>query len=189
MPTLTDAQKALLAEHGAEAKLALEINTATPLRYCSYDDPVQIDSNWYSPWNMDGDPIEITSPFSARTVVRLADQDGDLRTAWYSEQWSELAVEVHVLLRKPGTTWTEIISIDWKCEYCSFDRHANFFAHLYAAVGHRQRAGLVLGTRAEFEYAPEPGESVRVNDNAIHFPDVGAGRRVWRSATRWTGGG
>ncbi|GEM_PF-4780887 len=170
MPTLTDAQLAALALPDHEAKLAVEIGTTTPLRYCTGLDPVQVGSDWYAPRSIWYDALAITSPSESQTSIVFDDLDNTLRVAWYSERFSAKDVSVYLLVRNVGDAdWTTTLSVLWKCRACKYTRDGKFIVDLYGAAGLRPRAGLRVGTRSEFEYAPEPGEAIRFRQVGVTF--------------------
>lgn len=170
MPTLTSTQLEALALRDHEAKLAVEIDTASPLRYCTGINPVQVGSDWYTPRAIWYDLFKIAAPGDTVTSLTFDDLDNELRVAWYSERFSAADVTVYLLIRNIGeVTWTTTLSVVWKCRACRYTRDGKFIVDLYGAAGMRPRAGLRVGTRSEFEYAPEPGEAVRFRQVGITF--------------------
>jgi len=167
---LSAGQLVLLQDEHTEAKLAVDIDITSPLRYCSGDDAIKVGANWYTPRPLEGDRFSLADPRSARTYVDIADHDGVVRAAYYAERFSGEAVTVYVYLREPPVrTWTQIVSIAWACEYCEDVGDGWFRVNLFAASGHRKRAGLRVGTRSEFHYAPEPGEVLSIGGEPAHF--------------------
>ena len=159
----TAAQLALLQDEHTEAKLAVDIAITSPLRYCTGTDAIKIGANWYTPRPLEGDEFALADPRSARVSITIGDQDGTVRTAYYAERFSEFTVTVYLLLREPPTqTWAEVVSVAWACENCEDVGDGWFRVNLSGASGHRQRAGLRIGTRSEFNYAPEPGETLHI---------------------------
>jgi len=132
-------------------------------RYCSGTDAVKIGDDWYTPRPLEGDEFALADPRSARTSITIGDQDGVVRTAYYAERFSGSTATVYLLLRKPPVqTWSQVTSVAWKCENCEDVGDGWFRVNLSGASGHRQRAGLRIGTRSEFNYAPEPGETLHI---------------------------
>ena len=104
-----------------------------------------------------------------------------------TERFSDCAVDVHILLREPpDKTWTVCTSVEWVCEYCYYSEAAEFVLQLYAAAGHRPRAGLVVGSRSAFEYAPEPGETIIFGASAITYSTVVHYYDEFGRLIRWT---
>lgn len=173
MQAYTAAQRSLLDARDDQVKMCIEIDDTTPLRYCTGDDPVQVDSDWYDPRGMTFSRFDMTTPMSAKTSVTINDHDGDIRTQWYT---SKLDADAKVvwLLRDIDGSWTAVLTIEWHVDSCSFDDKGRFTVTLSAASGTRPRAGGAIGTRSEFPYAPEPGEAMRLGSSGIVFrPGIG----------------
>ena len=151
---LTATQIAALSEGLAVAKLAIEVDATSPLRYCSGQNPVQVGGDWYAPRWVDGSVFELTSPQNAKAQVRIDDRDKVLETAWYSDRFSGYDVTINVLLRTPPEkAWTLATSVVWQCEKAEPVRGV-MNIRLHAAGGHRQRWGLVIGNTSRFPWAP-----------------------------------
>ena len=163
MQTFTAIQRALLDARDDQVKMAIEIDDSTPLRYCTGADPIQISSDWYDPHQMKFKKIALTDPRTSRTVVNFDDFDKVMRTQWYSTKL-DAAATVYWFLREDDGTWTNVLTVEWSVEECSFDRSGRFFVSLSAAAGSRPRAGGAIGTKNEFPYAPEPGEALRLGE-------------------------
>jgi hypothetical protein len=178
MQAYTAAQRALLDAPDHRLKMCLEIDDTTPLRYCTGNDAVEVDSTWYDPMpTMSFDKIALTNPRSAKTAVVLDDSQsgkaGAIKTQWYTSKLDADAT-VTWLLRESDGTWTSVLEIEWHVDSCSFNDRGAFTVTLSAAAGTRPRAGGGIGTRSEFPYAPEPGEAMRLGNHGITFrPGVG----------------
>jgi hypothetical protein len=171
MLEFTSEQEALFLSPTAEQKLAVEIGTTTPQRFCSGTSPVTIASNLYRPKVLSGNRFDLTGPRQARTRLQMADVDGALRTYNYlTQRFSGKAVDVHILLREPPTkTWTLCVSVEWTCEQTFYTDEGIFVIQLFAAAGHRPRAGLEVGTRAAWAYAPDANETIKIKGSSVHF--------------------
>ena len=164
MQTFTAIQRALLDARDDQAKMAIELDDSTPLRYCTGADPIQISSDWYDPHQMKFNKIALTDPRTSKTTVKLDDMDKVIRTQWYSTKLDASAT-VFWFLRNDDGTWENVLTVEWSVEEGSYDRNGNFFVSLSAAAGSRPRAGGAIGTRSEFPYAPEPGEAMSLGDS------------------------
>ena len=178
MRTFTAAQWALLLSEAQAAKLCLKIARVVEddLLYCSGQNPVTVDAEDYTPRDMDFDALALGDPSTTGFNVTLDNADNVVRTAWVAERFSGASCLLTLLLRYvTGGAWVEVYQVDWKCRYGAHDGEASFAIELHAAVGFRPRFGLIVATRAEFPYLPEPGASIRVGGGSASFPDSGGG--------------
>jgi hypothetical protein len=156
---LTQDQLDMLAMGDLVAKLCVEIDAATPLRYCSGEDAVTVSGELYYPRVIVGRSFALVNPSTSKTTLKLDDGDTEIRLAWYADPFSGYQVTVTMLIREPiETTWTEGAALSWHCDKGSF-RGNMFELKLRSAYGHRRRFGLEVGNRSTFRRAPEPGES------------------------------
>lgn len=169
---LTATQLALLQAPAQQIKGAVAIGTASPLRYCTGVDPITIDANVYTPRMITFDDIKLDNPADATTSIVVDDLDGSIRTAWYSERFSGLTVDIYLFARGDGDTWTEIIDLSWLCTTCLFNKTGQFRLNLSGGAGLCPRAGLMTGNRSSFMFAPEAGEAMRFGEHGggITFP-------------------
>lgn len=158
---LTATQLALLQSPSQLVKGAVAIGTVSPLRYCTGVDPIQIDSNWYTPRMISFDDIKLDDPTGAATAVAIDDLEGDIRTAWYAERFSGLTADIYLFARTDGGTWTEVIDLSWIITTCSYNKRGQFRINLVGGAGLCPRAGLMTGNRTDFMFAPEAGEAMR----------------------------
>jgi hypothetical protein len=161
MQTFTAAQRALLDARDDQVKMCIEIDDTTPIRYCTGADPIQISSDWYDPHPIMFDKIALTDPRTSRTVVHFDDSGGDIRAQWYTSKLDADAT-VYWYLRESDGSWTQVLTVAWSVEECSFNRSGMFSVSLSAASGSRPRSGGTIGTRSEFPYAPTAGEPLRL---------------------------
>lgn len=166
---LSAAQLALLQAPAQEVKAAVEVAIASPLRYCTGADAIEIDSDWYTPRSLAFDEIKLDTPSSASCAVVIDDLEGDIRTAWYAERFSGTDVTFHILLRQEGGTWAQMFSLVWYCTTCAYNKHGEFRINVAGGAGLRPRAGLRMGNRTDFPFAPEPGEAMKFGSGGIVF--------------------
>jgi len=164
---LTATQLALLQSPSQQIKGAVAIGTASPLRYCTGVDPITIDANVYTPRMIMFDDITLNNPVGTTTSIAIDDLDGVIRTAWYSERFSGLTVDVYLFARGDGNTWTEVVHLSWICTTCLFNKTGQFRINLDGGAGLCPRASLMLGNRTSFMFAPEPGEAMRFYGGGI----------------------
>jgi len=176
-------QLALLRAYHREAKVAVEIGTTTPRRYCSGRDPVQISGSWFTPRGLKGQALKLADATTMRTTITLDDADGVLRAANYTERFSGTTVKVYTLLRlPPRRSWTQVTLIEWLAGKCRASSPAQIALELVAAAGLKPRASGELGSRQLFEYAPAPGEQIAVGANYVSY---GGQARPEQQVRRW----
>jgi hypothetical protein len=167
---LTADQVAMLNREDTVQKLAVEINASTPLRYCTGEKSVTIDSDLYSPRVIYGDSFALVSPSKSTTKIRIDDGDLVLRTAWYSDNFSGYACTIYLLARQlEERTFTEVTSLAWTIDVCSFKRNM-FSIKLRSSYGHRQRFGLMVGNKSVFPRAPEVDEVFKFSGPDVYIP-------------------
>ncbi|RLE25615.1 MAG: hypothetical protein DRJ50_02595 [Actinobacteria bacterium] len=175
MQAFSATQRALLDARDDQVKMAVEFDDSTPIRLCTGFDPIVISGDTYTPKlrPSDFDKVALTNPKTARTKIVINDIDKAIRTQWYSTKL-DCDATVFWYLRGSDGSWTNVLTVEWSVKKCSYDKNANFIVVLSAAAGSRPRAGGTIGSRSEFPYAPEPGESMRIGDIGITFrPGVG----------------
>jgi hypothetical protein len=170
---LTEAQIAMLSHEDTVQKLAVEINASTPLRYCTGEKSVTIDSDLYVPRIIMGNSFALVNPPSSSTKLIIDDGNTEIRTAWYSDNFSGYSCTIHLLARQLyERTFTEVTSLTWTIDVCSFRRNL-FTIRLRASYGHRQRFGLMVGSRSTFPRAPEADEVFRFSGANAYIPPSG----------------
>jgi hypothetical protein len=164
------------------AKLCVEIDAATPLRYCSGEDPVTVGGDLHLPRILIGRSFSLVNPSISKTTLKIDDGDKQIRSAWYADPFSGYPVTITMLLREPSeTVWTVGASLTWHCDKASF--RANLFElRLRSSYGHRKRYGLEVGNRSTFTKAPEPGETFAFSSGEVTVSSpVDTGWRWWHS--------
>jgi hypothetical protein len=177
---LTQAQLDKLAKNELVAKLCVEIDASSPLRYCSGDTAVTVDADLYTPRDVRGDTFKLTSPNASKARVMIDDGDLTVRTAWYSDPFSGYTVTINILLRELSeNAWTTAATVAWYCDTGGFTGNI-FELRLRSSYGHRKRFGLVTGNRSLFEGAPEAGETFEFSNGST---PVGQQEPMWHIAT------
>jgi hypothetical protein len=169
--SVTAAQLALLRQHQHEAKVALDIPwpTQDTQYFCSGEDAVTVGSNLYLPRAIEADKLSLANPSKARATIDIDDADHAIKSMVLSgvETCSGLETTVYFLLRQPGqNTWTTVAQVDWIIHSTEGKPDGWLALNLFAASGTRPRAGLLVGNRSEFEYAPEAGETFIIGNSA-----------------------
>lgn len=141
----TSIQAALLRLRNGEKKVAVEIGTTTPLRYCTGRDPIEHDSAWYLPKGLEVGEVEIAGAGSGMTIS-FDNTDGVLSYQNFVETFSNVDVEVHFFLRERKEAWTYILSLSWTCETIGWSRNT-IQLNLGWGVGVRPRAGLEVASQ------------------------------------------
>jgi hypothetical protein len=178
MQTYTAAQWALLLAEAHDSKVCMKMtrDVEADLLYCSGADPVTVDANDYIPREITVDQFALGDPSRTGLRLQIDDADAVVEAAWDAERFSGNSVLVTLLLKPTdGAEWTSVYSVDWKVRYGRSRRNGDFELELHSAVGLRPRAGLMVATRGEFPYAPEPGQSVRIGGYYASFGGGGGG--------------
>ena len=171
MLTYTAAQWARVLSEAQDAKLCFKMtrDIEDDLLYCSGYDPVTVDAVDYVARSMVYDKFALGDPSTTTLTISIDDADAAIQTTWYDERFSGNAILLTLLLKyKYEHSWTSVLEIDWKVRTSHYTS-SNFIFNLHAAVGFRPRFGLMIGSRAEFPYAPEPGASIRVGAGIASF--------------------
>jgi hypothetical protein len=163
--TLTAGQIAALAQDSARVVTAVKIDLDTDLLYCSGFDQVTLAAVDYTPRGLNVSAINITDPARARATVDLDDLDGTIAAVWYTERFSGQTVTITEAIWYDGA-WVVTRTIPWICETCQRSSDGRFVLNLSGAGGMRPRAGLEIGSRADWHLAPERGTSVQIGDMA-----------------------
>lgn len=178
---LTQTQLALLRENSHLAKVAVEFaSPITPTyRYVSGLDPwTDGSSNLYTPRPIECNVLSLANPTKSRSVIRIADQDATLKTKNYASRFSGQDIVVTFLLRSAvaggiAPTWTEVAAVSWVISNLEGDSEGWITLNLSAASGLSPRAGLIVGNRAEFEFAPAAGETFKIGTGSAGVEDPG----------------
>lgn len=141
----SDAQSVLLRLRSGNKKLAVELGLTSPLRYCSGFDPIEHDSDWYSPRALDVGNIDIAGSGTTLTLF-LDNTDGALSAQNFAETFSDTSVDLHIFLRERREAWTHILSLSWTCETVTWSRNS-IELNLAWGVGVRPRAGLEVASQ------------------------------------------
>lgn len=184
----TAAQWAILLSDADDAKLCFKMtrDVEADLLYCSGGDPVSISTDDYIPREMQFDALTLGDPSRTGLKIGIDDADSVVRTAWYAERFSGNACLVTLLLKlKSEGAWTSVYEVEWKVRYGGYRRNGEFDIELHAAVGLRPRSGLLVGSRGEFQYAPEPGASIRVGSYSAGIGGSSGGTAAGWNPTPW----
>jgi len=119
----------------------------------------------YTPRGLKVSAIQITDPRRARATVEIDDLDGTIAAVWYGERFSGQTVTITEAIWYAGD-WVVTRTIPWVCETCQRTPDGRFVINLSGAGGMRPRAGLEIGSRADWHLAPERGTSVQIGDMA-----------------------
>jgi hypothetical protein len=178
MLTYTAAQWAILLADSHDQKICFKMtrDVEDDLLYCSGADPVTVGADEFVPRELVIDALSLGDPSRMGLTVSIDDADSVVRAAWYAERFSGNAALVILLLKlAESAAWTTVYQVSWKVRYGHYKRDGTFDVELHSAVGLRPRAGLLVGTRGEFPYAPEPGQSIRVGGYSVTFHGGGGG--------------
>jgi hypothetical protein len=159
--SLSAAQQAALARESQKPVVAVKIDLASDLLYCTGDDAVTLDGTDYIPRGLSVGAVNVTSPRQSSATVTLDDLDATIAAVWYSERFSGQTVTITEAIWYGGA-WEIVRTIPWVCKTCDRKSDGTFVIHLSGAGGLKPRAGLEVASRADWHMAPEPGTSVQV---------------------------
>lgn len=171
--SLSAGQIAALALESQKPVIAVEIDLATDLVYCTGNREVTLDGTTYTPRGPRGvrlGSVNVAGPGQSSATVEiddLRDSDGNrpIATAWYSERFSGQTVTITEAIWYDAA-WEIVRTIPWVCTTCDRKSDGTFVIHLSGAGGLKPRAGLEVASRADWHLAPEPGTSVQVGFTA-----------------------
>jgi hypothetical protein len=176
---LTATQLALLRENSHLAKVAVEFAepVSTTYRYVSGLDPwTDGSSNLYTPRPIECSVLSLANPSKSTATIKIADQDATLKTKNYTSRFSGQDIVVTFLLQSTNAggiapTWTDVATVSWVIKNMEGNSEGWITFNLSAASGMSPRAGLIVGNRAEFEFAPAAGETFKVGNGTAGVPD------------------
>ena len=163
--TLSAAQTTAVGRESQKPVHAVKIDLATDLLYCTGADSVTLAAVAYQPRGLSVSAINITNPSSARATVTIDDLDGVVATSWYANRFSGVTVTVTEAIYSDGA-WVVTRTLPWICDTADRRPDGTMVLSLTGAGGLKQRAGLELGSRANWHLAPEPGTQIQVSDMA-----------------------
>jgi hypothetical protein len=164
--TLTADQSTALAYEDQDLVQGVKIGLTTPVYYCTGDIPVTLASNTYTPRGMTVGSIPVGPSKSSRASVRLADQDSILAAKWFAERFTGVIVTITEAIMKEGV-WVVTKTVPWVCTGVVRSSNGDFTMSLSGAGGMKPRAGLKMGSRIDFPFAPEPGTIIRLYDGQV----------------------
>ena len=159
--SLSAAQQAALGRESQAPVVAVKIDLATDLVYCTGDDAVTLDGTTYTPRGLNVGAVNVASPRQSSATVTLDDLDATIAAVWYAERFSGQTVTITEAIWYDGA-WEIVRTIPWICTTCDRRSDGTFVIHLSGAGGLKPRAGLEVASRADWHLAPEPGTSVQV---------------------------
>jgi len=174
MPTFIDAQLALITAPQHQAKALLTIDTPTPTRYCTGDDPIIHGAVRFNPHMMKLSPLTMARPLSAKWSILVHDPDrtlyDDLRAN--RSDWLDIDIIFQLLIKlRTDATWTECFALTMKRTTSEYNRVTGWFKlDCSGAAGIRPRAGLTVGNRTDFSYAPDASIPIKIGSSGFTFP-------------------
>lgn len=163
--SLSAAQTAAVGQESQSVVHAVKIDLGTDLLYCTGVNSVTLAATTYTPRGLSVSAVNITDPRSARATVRIEDLDGEVATSWYTNRFSGVTVTISEAVWNDGE-WVVLRTLPWICETVTRSSDGIVTLSLSGAGGLKQRAGLELGTRADWHLAPEPGTQIQISDMA-----------------------
>jgi len=117
---------------------------------------------------MNAKGLRMDTPTKSTASISLDDINGDIRTVWYPEPFSQLDVTVTQVHLNNLNTWITTLEIPWKCKNCNYNpQGAQFNVLLTMAGGLKPKAGLEVGTIELFPYAPKAGEAIKLGTTGV----------------------
>jgi len=170
MLTVTTSQRDSLESAFQRVCVCVHIEASTELYWTTWSSPVVYSGETYTPKSMQVSDVVFDAPKSSSASFSVFDLDGTIRTAYYTEQFSQFDVNLYQLHLQDDGTWLATQSVTWKCSNCRTKRDGLFTVNLTSAGGLRQRAGLITGSRDLFPFAPLPGSKIRIGATGITVP-------------------
>lgn len=166
MRTLTADELAAVSQDSQRVAYCVKIDLTTDLCYTTWSANVTVDATTYVPRGMRVAAASVTDPRNSRASVEIDDLDGAVATSWYTNRFTGQTVTVLELIWYEGA-WQTVREIPWVCVAASRSGSGTMRLELSGAGGLRPRAGLMLGSRADFHLAPEPGTSIRIGPTSM----------------------
>jgi len=170
MLTVTTSQRDSLESAFQTVCICVHIEASTERYWTTWSSPVVYSGETYTPKAMQVSDVVFDAPKAASASFSVVDLDGEIRSIWYDEQFSQFDVNVYQLHLQDDGTWLATQSVTWKCSNCQAKRNGLFTVNLTSAGGLRQRAGLITGSRDIFPFAPLPGSKIRIGATGITVP-------------------
>ena len=162
---LSAAQTTAVERESQTVVHAVKIDLATDLLYCTGDDAVTLAATTYTPRGLSVSAVNITDPGSARATVTIDDLDGTVAASWYTNRFSSVTVTITEAAWSDGA-WVVTRTLPWICDTAERRPDGTMRLNLMGAGGLMPRAGLALGSRADWHLAPEPGTQIQISDMA-----------------------
>jgi hypothetical protein len=163
--SLTAEQTLALDRESQEVVVAVKIDLASDLLYCSGVKSVTLSGDTYTPRGVQVGATNVGNPRQSSATVTLDDLDGAVATEWYTGRFSGQTVTITEAIFSDGT-WEIVRTVPWICTTCDRRSGGMFVIHLSGAGGLKPRAGLEVASRADWPLAPEPGTSIQVGFTA-----------------------
>jgi hypothetical protein len=163
--SLTAAQTTALALESQEVVVAVKIDLASDLLYCTGIQQVTLDGDTYTPRGLQAGVVNVAGPKTSSATVTIDDLDGEVAAVWYTGRFSGQTVTITEAIWSNGS-WEIVRTVPWICTTCDRRSDGTFIIHLSGAGGLKPRAGLEVASRADWHLAPEPGTSIQVGFTA-----------------------
>ena len=142
----TTAVYALAQAEAQGFKMAVKIDTSSPLYYCTGSHPVVLDAQRYEPERiLQVVDLPMVKPNGASVRLDLADEDNTLVTTVRNEGLTDQTVTLTALLLD-GTTWTKVYTWSGLCTGC-YGSGGTVTMTISGTGGLKTRAALSVGTR------------------------------------------
>jgi hypothetical protein len=164
--TLTTTQKTAIAQESQDVITAVEIGLASPLYYCDGLVPVTLDSDVYTPREIHLGNIQLGAPSSSTATLSILDLDKTLGTLWMANRLTGLAATTKEAVHTDGA-WVVTRTLSWFINNVARSPKGVLQLSLRGGTGIRNRAGLAVGARSDWRYAPSPDEAAYVGDRVI----------------------
>jgi len=139
---LTSAQISALQREAARVKIAVEIGTSTPLRYCTGQEPVTISGAVYTPAVLTVSEVRVGALRSSEVRIAIADEDGSLSAAAYSGV-SGAPATVYLLVESDDGTWSNPVELfSGRVAAVTLEDGVRLRLQVHGRVGLRWRVGL-----------------------------------------------
>lgn len=161
MISYTTNQLSAIAEEHQAVVQAVKIGLSSPLYYCEGIEPVTLGSDTFIPHEINVGNIRLGDPLRSTARLRVLDLEGTLATTWLTEGYSDVTVTLYEAVFHDGA-WVTTRTLPWTCTTVRRSPRGFLELALVGGAGIRARGGLETATRADWRYAPQPGEAAKV---------------------------
>jgi hypothetical protein len=164
--SLTEPQKTAIAQEAQDVITAVEINLESPLLYCDGLVPITLDGDIYTPHEIHLGNIRLDTPAHSSAILSVLDLDKTLANLWLASRLTGITATTKEAVFSDGD-WLVTRTLSWHINNAGRSPKGVMQLSLRGGTGLRNKAGLAVGGRADWRYAPSPDEAAYVGDTII----------------------